>query len=267
MKPILLAFAALCSAPAQDWQPNVTNARLETRAFSGNLSAQLKSDRPVWFGYAEKSARAGYGECHCNLEGRWSNRQDSGRIHLEPVSAVAILVRVSAAGVEKIQVYPLSCQIDAGGMQLIWLAGVPAETSLAFLETHARSDTHPDGALLAISLHGDARADAILIHFARAGESAKIREQALFWLAQKAGERAAATIENAIRDDPDTEVRKQAVFALSQMPPDEGVPRLIEVARNQRNPEVRKQAFFWLGQSRDSRALEFIERVLEAPAR
>jgi len=47
------------------------------------------------------------------------------------------------------------------------------------------------------------------------------------------------------------------------MPDNEGVPLLIEVARTNRHPEVRKQAVFWLGQSKDPRALDFIEEVLK----
>jgi HEAT repeat protein len=47
------------------------------------------------------------------------------------------------------------------------------------------------------------------------------------------------------------------------MPKDEGIPLLIEVARTNRNPEVRRKAVFWLGQSRDPRALDFIEEILK----
>jgi HEAT repeat protein len=89
-----------------------------------------------------------------------------------------------------------------------------------------------------------------------------MREQALFWLAQKAGAKVAGVIGSAAENDPDTEVKKKAVFALTQLPPDQGVPMLIKVAQTNRNPEVRKQAFFWLGQSHDARALDFITRVL-----
>jgi HEAT repeat protein len=101
-----------------------------------------------------------------------------------------------------------------------------------------------------------------MIRMAKEDESSHVRGQALFWLAQKAGKKAAATITGAIENDPDTEVKKKAVFALSQMPKDEGVPKLIEVAQNNRNPAVRKQAMFWLGQSKDPRALAFFEKVL-----
>jgi len=48
--------------------------------------------------------------------------------------------------------------------------------------------------------------------------NAHVRGQALFWLAQKAGQKAVGTITGAIDHDPDTEVKKKAVFALSQLP-------------------------------------------------
>ncbi len=103
-------------------------------------------------------------------------------------------------------------------------------------------------------------------HAARPGQERperKVRGQALFWLGQKAGDRAVSTLEKAVADDPDREVRKKAVFSLSQLPKDEGVPKLIAVARTHRDPEVRKQAMFWLGQSGDARALQFFEEVLK----
>jgi len=101
-----------------------------------------------------------------------------------------------------------------------------------------------------------------MIRMAHDDRDPHVRGQALFWLAQKAGAKAAGAITGAIENDPDTEVKKKAVFALSQMPREEGVPKLIQLAETNKNPEVRKQAMFWLGQSNDPRALEFFERIL-----
>jgi len=101
-----------------------------------------------------------------------------------------------------------------------------------------------------------------LLSLARDGATTAVKGNALFWLAQRAGDKAVGTITSAIENDPDTEVKKKAVFALSQMPKEDGVPKLIQVAETNRNPEVRKQAMFWLGQSNDPRALEFFEKVL-----
>jgi hypothetical protein len=117
----------------------------------------------------------------------------------------------------------------------------------------------------AVSLSREADAVDTLTSVARSDASPTVRGEAIFWLAQKAGQKAARTITDAIEHDPETKVKERAVFALSQLPKDEGVPKLIDVARRNRNPAVRKQAMFWLGQSRDPRALEFFQEVLARP--
>lgn len=90
-----------------------------------------------------------------------------------------------------------------------------------------------------------------------------VRNSAIFWVGQAAGEAATKGLE-AIVDEPagDREVRKSAVFALSQRPKDESVPALIRIAKTHRDPELRRTAIFWLGQSKDDRALAYFEDVL-----
>ncbi len=146
-----------------------------------------------------------------------------------------------------------------------WLGvarGRPGYDRLKRMLREDKSDKVREQVVFGLSLTKVPEALDLLIQTARADSSSHVRGQALFWLAQKAGERVAGVISEAIKDDPETEVKTQAVFALTQIPNGEGVPRLIDVARTNRNPEVRKQAMFWLGQSRDPRALSFIEKVL-----
>jgi hypothetical protein len=125
------------------------------------------------------------------------------------------------------------------------------------------SDKIREHAVFALSESREPQALSTVAAVAHSDSSPRVRGQALFWLAQKAGQKMAeSSINEAIANDPETEVKKKAVFALTQMPNGEGVPLLIQVARANRNPEVRKQAVFWLGQSKDTRALAFIEAVL-----
>jgi len=276
MKALMVILFATAGF-AQNWQPDISNAQLETRAFSGSLEAQLRASSPTWFGYAVKTTRRdhesccwnGSSRCGCSLEGNKAvtinGTRANNRVQLEGSEAIAVLFRVASNTVEKIEVYSLTCPLDAGGLPFVWLTGVPSDASLSYLEklvTANPSKHSEDAALFAISQHDDPRALDYLIRAAKADASPHIRSQALFWLAQKAGDRASSAITDAIQNDPDTEVKKHAVFALSQLPHEDGVPKLIDVARSQRNPEVRKQAFFWLGQSKDPRALAFIEEVL-----
>jgi hypothetical protein len=126
------------------------------------------------------------------------------------------------------------------------------------------SDKLREHAVFALTESKDAGALDTVLRVARDDKSARVRGQALFWLAQKAQVKTAASaIDEAISNDPETEVKKKAVFALTQMPDEQGVPLLIQLARTNRNPAVRKQAMFWLGQSKDRRALAFIEEVLK----
>jgi HEAT repeat protein len=106
-----------------------------------------------------------------------------------------------------------------------------------------------------------------LVRLARdPGAARRVREQAVFWLGQAAGEAAVKNLTDLVGDDSlDRDVREHAVFALSQQPRDVGVPALIQIARANRDPEVRKRAFFWLGQTGDPRAVALFEEVLTRP--
>jgi HEAT repeat protein len=146
-----------------------------------------------------------------------------------------------------------------------WLGAARGTTGAAIVERLARTDQDSrfrEHLTFVLSLTGDHGIDT-LIDLARNDAAANVRGQALFWLGQKAGERAVRALRTAVDNDPDHDVRVKAVFAISQLPKDESVPRLIELARTHRDPEVRKQAMFWLGQTGDPRAVEFFEAVLK----
>jgi HEAT repeat protein len=102
-----------------------------------------------------------------------------------------------------------------------------------------------------------------LIKLAKTETDGEARNQALFWLGHKAGEKSLGVIKDVVeKEDADTEVQKHAVFVLSRRPVEEAVPLLIKIARTHQKPEVRKQAIFWLGRTGDARALAFFEEIL-----
>jgi HEAT repeat protein len=282
----LMLFAL--AAPALAQQPRLINGRLAPQAaaqgldrtFRGLVAAQTE---PAWIGYAVPIAGGERTMCcygdgwmtSCGLEpaDRRARIQDqprtehAGPVRLEGPESMIVLFRVEEKVVQKIRTFTPDCELDAGGRTIHWLEGVAPAESVALLASFASRDEQKrdrvtNSALAAISMHRDPSADTTLMRLARQDASPKVRGEALFWVAQKAGQKAAAEITAAIEQDPDTEVKKRAVFALSQLPKDEGVPLLIQVARNNRNPVVRKQAMFWLGQSHDPRALDFFAEVL-----
>ncbi len=151
---------------------------------------------------------------------------------------------------------------------IFWLGNSRGQRGFEVLTRIVRedpSDKIREHAIFALTQSKEPEALGIVAGLAHNDPSPRVRGQALFWLAQKAGQKMAeSSIRDAIANDPETEVKKKAVFALTQMPNGEGVPLLIQVARTNRNSEVRKQAVFWLGQSKDTRALGFIEDVLKS---
>jgi HEAT repeat protein len=110
--------------------------------------------------------------------------------------------------------------------------------------------------------HDPAAIDDV-IHMAKSDQDVGVREQAIFWVGQKAGAKAVAMLKDTVENDPEVAVKKKAVFALSQLPKDEAVPELLHVAQTNPSPEVRKDAMFWLGQTHDPRALAYFEQILE----
>ncbi|HEV8267916.1 MAG TPA: HEAT repeat domain-containing protein, partial [Thermoanaerobaculia bacterium] len=340
------------STPAAAAPPRLLeNAKLTTRAVPpSGLESELRalgSGDAVWAAYAvpgiaaqhvccfesiDKAGKDAFccGGCRLETEGAFfETGREKGR-QLERGRDLFVFYRLARGTPSRIRVFSEDCSLDAGGAAVVWLTGVSAEESVAYLSRLVRRDFDEDGlsgkALTALALHegnaaeaalkgfvgpghpfdlrksaafwlgsshGRAGYDALksvvgegsspefrreatfafsespvpeaidtLVAMARDDSDGEVRGQALFWLAQKAGEKATATIDKALRDDPDDEVRVKAVFALSQLPKDEGIPRLIRLARSHQSAEVREQAFFWLGQSRDRRALDFIEDVL-----
>ncbi len=252
-------------------------------------------------------------------------------------TALVVLVRATAARIDRVAFTDARCPVDAGARTVVWLEHVAAPASVRLLAGLVRRDAGAAGedgrsdpagrrALPALALHDDPSVDTVLTGFVAPGQPLRLRRdaafwlgaargtagaaivdrlarsdaddrfrehltfvltltgqpglatlidlarhdadprvrgQALFWIAQKAGQRATDTLTRAVDDDPNADVRKKAVFAISQLPKDESVPTLIDLARTHRDPEVRKQAMFWLGQSGDPRALAFFESVLK----
>ena len=292
------SLTVLAAAPAAS-QGRFTNARAEQRSAATGLEREVRAvmarGGATWIGYrAPMTAGPRHMCCYdsfsnpgsndaccgvCRLENGSGVTMSTGdvrsgtRITLEPATEFIVMARVDAGAVGRIRTFTPDCDVDAGNMPVVWLNDVKPDESVAWLTTliEAQGTSSPGTeyrnrvakpALAALAIHNTRAALTTLIRLAREDRDTKMRSDGLFWLSQRAGQEAVATITDAIERDPETEVKKKAVFALSQLPRDEGVPKLIEIARTHRNPEVRKQAFFWLGQTKDPRAIQLFEEIL-----
>jgi hypothetical protein len=260
-----LAVVSLAMVPTAAAQAPVINARVETRVVARDLAAEVLAviarGTPAWLGY-----RVPIG---ARSSPRLQATGTRGRCRLEPPTELVVLARVEAKAIVELRPVGVDCDIDAAGMPLVWLDGVNPDQSVSWLASLVadvvagrQASRMMDPALMAIGLHAAPGASRTLVALARDGQTPHLRGQALFWLGQRATDRAGAVIAEAIERDPELEVKKRAVAALSQLPRDEGIPLLINVARTHKTTDVRRQAMIHLGQSNDPRAIDFFEQIL-----
>ena len=238
----------------------LTASPLSAQTLDARIRAAVAPNGITWVGY--KMPKIPGDRTMCG----GSDHERTTRIVLEGPREIEVLARFENGTMTRLRAVTSDCEIDPSGATLVWVNGVSAADSTAWLSALIAQPPAAakvvDPALAVLSMQAGDEAAAALVSVAKSGSVARVRGQALFWLAQRAGTVALPTIANAVDNDPETEVKRKAVFALSQLPKDEGVPKLIELARTNKNAEVRKQAFFWLGQSKDPRAVAFFEEVL-----
>jgi hypothetical protein len=272
---LALFFAAAAMLLAQN-APPLANAHLETHTFSGDLGSQLRSASPAWFGYEIKTVRRNENCCWndsnrgCWLEGDGSHRTEgfrlNGPVHLEGSDSAAVLYRVANNQIEKVQLFSMSCPLDAGGLPFVWLTGVPVQASLAELRQLAnsnRTEHLADSAVFAIAQHDDPEADTILDQFTAPNQPDKLREKVAFWLGASRGASGLRRLREMMKSDPSDHVRDKAVFALSISKQPEGTQTLIEVAKGDPSPHVRSQAIFWLAQKAGKEAVATIADAIQ----
>ena len=108
---------------------------------------------------------------------------------------------------------------------------------------------------------GQANGDWLLGIAKNGQEPMELRKRALFWAGQ-----GSASIGELVRlydGITDREMREQLVFVYSQRNEREAMDKMIDIARRDPDQEIRKRALFWISQSKDPRATQLIQDILE----
>ncbi len=93
--------------------------------------------------------------------------------------------------------------------------------------------------------------ETVLLNTLRNDPDHEVREQAVFWLSQVPGPRAAAALDSIVRFSKDEQIQDRAVFALSQQSDPKAADALRALAERRDAPiSIREKAIFWLGQSK-----------------
>jgi HEAT repeat protein len=92
---------------------------------------------------------------------------------------------------------------------------------------------------------------------------ANVRSEAVYYFIQRGGIAVVPDALKAVATDKSDSVRKRAISAIGRLPADAGVPQLLQIARAASTDAVsRKEAVNALSQSKDPRAIAFMEEIL-----
>jgi hypothetical protein len=290
--------AALAIAASAAAQGRIGNAKLETRQASRPLEAEINAvaarGAAAWIGYRlpmvagprqmccyDTVSDAGTCCGRCRLEAGGGVTLDTGdadasarrggRIMLEPPSDFIVLVRVEAGAVSRIRTFTPDCDLDAGGLPVVWLEGVKADDSVAWLsrlvtaspDSGERHDRIGRSALAAVALTSAPSADRALEAFVAPQSAEWLRGQAVFWIGSTRGEPGVRILARMLQQDPSDKVREKVTFGLSVSKASSALTTLIAAAKNDRSTRVRGQALFWLGQKAGDQAVAAIASAID----
>jgi hypothetical protein len=271
------AILALCVTPAllaqsdSTGMPHIENARVEQRAVSAPITAEVKkvadqSAQPQWIGYAVPEVASDREVCCSNHGGNWENagcgvcrledsnhgvnmtsRSDargatgSGTVQLEGSRNLVILLRTEAKRVMKIRVVSEDCTVDAGGLPLVWLTGVKPADSVAMLTSYVREGSLDD--------HNRDRDDR------------RVSEGALTAIALHAADSADRALESFVRPDQPEPLRKHTSFWLGESRGRSGFVALQKMAKSDPSSDIRAHVTFALSVSREAGAQDEMIRM------
>jgi hypothetical protein len=184
-------------------QDLIAHARTETASAALGLVREIArvSGRPTpsWIGYRVAMAPGD--------ERRFCDGPRTP-VFLESAKALLVLARVDGGAIVRVRLFTPDCEIDAGGMPLVWLNDVTPDESVAWLsglvtnglsskDARARERIVTPG-ILAISQHDSSAAVPALIAIVRATEDRDVRAQGIRWLARSQDPRAKAFFEDVL---------------------------------------------------------------------
>jgi hypothetical protein len=136
---------------------------------------------------------------------------------------------------------------------------------LAALERQLKAETVSDDRRIIVSAIGASREPGVagILKPLLRDADAKVRAEAVARYITAGGPAVASEALAIINADPADEVKTRAVSSIAAWPRGEGVPHLITLARTSRDAAVQKRAVSSLGNSRDPRAIAYLEELLK----
>jgi hypothetical protein len=195
--------------------------------------------------------------CDCDLDSRGFSTRDD----VPSSGTMSVIVKMNGATVERLRLLDGACAVQRSGLQ--WIDATPEESIDFLAEQVERAGSDHSSMLAAIALHASPAAEPRLEALSAAKYPDKIREDALFWIGQRGGDRGAQFLTSVIRGDEHESLQKRAIFSLSQSSGAGATEALIDFARHHPSSSVRRESLFWLGQKAGAKAANELRRAVD----
>lgn len=177
---------------------------------------------------------------------------------------VFLLYDPSADAPTRVEVYNLETREEFGGHPVYWMGRVESRESMQLLQSFTHLDDEAQVAApsaVIIALHNDQSAGGILEEVIRRSSSAKVRSQAVLWLAQTPGN--LQFLAAIARDRQESlELRKQAIYAMGVSKGPAAVSSLQQLYDSTDERAIKKQIIF-AANGPDEQKVRFLKRIAE----
>jgi len=102
-----------------------------------------------------------------------------------------------------------------------------------------------------------------LLNLARTETDPKVRAEAVYYYAARAGVAGIANVTSIVEQDTSDDVKRRAISGLNALPNNAGVEPLLKIARSSKNLVVTKAAVSALSNSKDPRAIAYMEELVK----
>ena len=158
-----------------------------------------------------------------------------------------------------------SAPVEARADAIFWLSQQGRGENAAYLRAlygRLNDDDLKDKTIFSISQIGGAdNVNWLMDLAANEQEPVEMRKKALFWAGQS-NEVSLDRLTGLYDRMKDRDMKEQMIFVYSQRHEGQALDKLIDIARHETDPELRKKAIFWIGQSRDPKAAQYLQEVI-----
>ena len=288
---LFLGFLLCLLAPRASAQaPQIISGQVQMRAAAADFQNQFRAivhgeTSPGWVGYSAPLVQGLRLGC-CGMDGaEWVNAHcdsclmegdtistsvaSGGRAQQtgsKSASRMALFFHAQHGSVQQILLLSENCELDTGGLPVIWITGVRPQQSVALLTSFvvsARAWSAGESgerdlenrALAAIAMTAGVAANHALEAFVLPTQPESLRGKTAFWLGSARGRFGYKLLRTMAQKDPSDRARKKVVFALYVSHDSDSVSEIIRMAKDDSSPGVRGQALFWLAQKATKRAV------------